>query len=272
MKIITWNVAGYRALLRKNKQGLRDNKIREDNVLNTLISEQNPDIICLQETKCPCDLSSIPADYIYNRILASTIKKGYSGVAIFSKIEPIAIYDDFMLNEEGRLLCFEFSNYYVVNAYVPNSKSDLSRLNYRIITWETKVREYITKLQESKPVIFAADFNVAQNEIDIHNPKNHEWSAGFTIDERTAFAELLKECNLIDPYRFLYPNKQEYTYFSNFVKSRERNIGWRLDYILVSSKFKKNIKKVDILGDYYGSDHVPVLLEITPVFRNYGTP
>ena len=259
MKIVTWNVAGLRAVLAKNKAGKRDTN--EKNVLEALINEHDPEIMCLQECKSPSDLNT-KLDFPFQKILASTTKKGYSGVAIFSKIQPIEIRDDFSLNEEGRVICLEFEKFYLINAYVPNSKNDLSRLDYRINTWEVTMREYINKLQDYKPVVYTGDFNVAPNSFDIYNVKGHTRSAGFTIEERNAFAMMLEECKLVDSYRMLHPMERKYTYFSNFAKSRENLKGWRIDMALVSNKLKKHIKKVDILNDVYGSDHCPFLLEI----------
>jgi exodeoxyribonuclease-3 len=259
MKIVTFNTAGIRSVLAKNKAGKRDTG--EPNVLQALIADQDPDIICLQETKCSADLNT-GLQFPFEKIIASTTRKGYSGVGIFSKIIPIKVLDDFEHNEEGRLICLEFEKFYLINAYVPNSKGDLSRLNYRINTWEFAMRKYINKLQEHKPVIYAADLNVAPTEIDIYKASGHEKAPGFTIDERQAFAKMLTECNLIDTYRTVYCMKREYTYFSNFARSRERNAGWRIDGILVNNKLKNYIKKVAILNDFYGSDHCPFILEI----------
>jgi exodeoxyribonuclease-3 len=252
MKIITWNVNGLRAILKKKKG--------DEYVLDALISENDPDIICLQETKCPADLNITIPNYKFIKILASQTKKGYSGVAIFSKEDPINILDDFPHNEEGRVIVLEFQKYYVINTYTPNSKPDLSRLEYRITVWEKSIREYINKIR--KPIIFVSDFNVAPTEIDIHNPKSNQNTHGFTIQERQAFGLLLKECNLVDTYRIMNPTKQEYTWFSHFAKSRENNKGWRIDTILVSKKLANHIKDIKILDTYYASDHLPVIAEI----------
>jgi exodeoxyribonuclease-3 len=258
MKLITWNVAGLRAILSKNIEGKRDTN--DSNALQSIINEYNPDIICLQETKCPIDMKT-NLEFPFSKIIASTTKKGYSGVGIFSKIIPLNIIE-FPLNEEGRVICLEFDNFYLINAYVPNSKPDLSRLDYRINTWELTMREYINKLQEHKPIIYVGDFNTAPTEIDIHTVKGHDRSAGFTIEERTSFSQMLEKCKLVDSYRLLHPTQRKYTYFSNFGKARQNNKGWRIDGALLSNKIKKHIKKTDILSDVYGSDHVPYLLEI----------
>ena len=259
MKIVTWNVAGLRAVLSKNKQGKRDTK--DPNVLNSLITDSQVDILCLQETKCP-ENTNTSLNFIFQKIIASKTRKGYSGVAIFSKIQPIQILDDFPLNEEGRVICLEFDKFYIINAYVPNSKEDLSRLKFRINEWEVTMRKYINKLQEHKPVIYVADFNTAHNPVDIYKVEGHNRSAGFTKEERDAFSQMLVECKLVDSYRFFHPIEKKYTYFSYFANSRERNIGWRIDGALISNILKKNIKKIEILSEFYGSDHVPVLLDI----------
>ncbi len=254
MKIITYNINGFRAFLKKKKH--------DEFVLDALISENNPDIICLQETKCPDDLIfSLPSEYKFKKILASQTRKGYSGVAVFSKEEPIDILDDFPHNEEGRVIVLEYQKYYVINTYTPNSKQDLSRLEYRVNVWEKTIRDYINNLKK-KPIIFVSDFNVAPTELDIYRAKGNEKSHGFTIQERTAFAQLLKECNLVDSYRLLHPDKKEYTWFSPFAKSREKNNGWRIDTVLVSKKLINYVKEVKILNTYYASDHIPVLAEI----------
>jgi exodeoxyribonuclease-3 len=259
MKIISWNLNGLRSVLTKDKQG---KKTSNENVLEILIKEQDPDILCLQETRCPCDFKVEFKELPYKYILSSTTKKGYSGVAIFSKEKPIKIYTDFIHNEEGRIIIFEFYNFYIVNAYVPNSKSDLSRIDYRINVWEKEIRDYLNKYQKKKAVIYLGDLNVAASEIDIYNAKSNEKKHGYTIEERTAFADLLDKCKLIDTFRYMHPKDIKYSWFSNFAKSRERGIGWRIDYILISERLKNNVKNADILSEYFGSDHIPVLLDI----------
>lgn len=260
MKIITFNVNGIRAMLSKDKDGKRDTN--NDNALISLINEHEPDIICIQETKCPCNFD-ININYPYRYFVSSQVKKGYSGVAVFSKIKPINNLTDFSENQEGRVICLEFENFYLLNTYTPNSKPDLSRLDYRVNTWEELIKKYIKNLQKNKNIIYTSDFNVAPTELDIHTVKGHEKTHGFTIQERTAFQNLIKDCNLVDSFRFLYPSKKEFTWFSNFAKSREKNKGWRIDMILVSDKLKSYIKTAKILNDYYNSDHLPYMIEIT---------
>lgn len=259
VKIITWNINGLRAVLAKDKSGKRDTN--NPNVLLTLIEEQDPDILCLNETKCPENLDpKLP--FNFQIILASKTRKGYSGVAVFSKDTPIKVLDDFSMNEEGRVICLEYKNFYLINCYTPNSKPDLSRLDFRVNIWEKKMREYIIKLQKQKPVIYTGDMNVAATEIDIHTVKGHLRSHGYTVEERNAFETIIKECHMIDTYRHLHPNTRKYSWWSNFGKSRQNNKGWRIDYFLVNSRLASNIIEADILTDYFGSDHAPIELQI----------
>ena len=226
-----------------------------------MIQEYDPDIICLQECKAPADLKvDLPFEFKY--ILDSKTRKGYSGVAVFSKEEPIKILDNFPENEEGRVLCLEYPKFYLINTYTPNSKQKLERLDYRINTWEPMIQKYINKLQEQKPVIYCSDFNVAPTELDIYSVTGHKRAAGFTIEEREAYLNLIKECKLVNTFRYLYPEVRKYTWFSNFGKARENNKGWTIDHILISKNMIKQLKEVEILGDYFGSDHVPVILTI----------
>jgi exodeoxyribonuclease-3 len=264
MKIISFNINGLRSVLGKDKTG---KKIATgETVIETLIKEQEPDIICLQEIRCSdnVNLKIINfEDYGYEDItLNCAEKKGYSGTAIFSKVKPLSIKLDFN-NNEGRIITFEFSKFILINTYVPNAKPDLSRLDYRINTWEKSIRNYIKNLQNisDKHIVYCGDLNVAHNEIDVHSPTGAKNKHGFTLEERDSLQKLLTECKLIDSFRFIHPNEQKYSWFSNFAKSRERGKGWRIDYFLVSQKLKTKIVKADILSDYYGSDHVPIILE-----------
>lgn len=259
MKLISYNVNGLRAIIQKDKEGKRDTDNHHS--LMSLIHEEDPDILALQESKCPENFDpKLPFPFKY--LKESKTKKGYSGVAIFSKIEPIRIIDDFPENEEGRVLCLEFPKFFLLNTYTPNSKPDLSRLEYRYKKWEPMIRDYVNKLQKEKPVIFCSDFNVAPTEMDIYSTKGKEKMHGFTIEERTEFAKLLKECNLVDTFRHLHPNTRKYSWFSYFGKAREKNNGWRIDEWLVSKKLASKVKHADILNDYIGSDHAPITLDI----------
>lgn len=272
MKIVSWNVNGYRSVLSKKKDGSKTTD-NIDNVLSSVIEEFQPDILCLQEVKCSgnnlkdFDLYRRKFPYIY--VNYSTIKKGYSGVACFSKQEPLHVHHDMLDNDyaaflqEGRLLTLEFDNYFVVNCYTVNSKQKLERLQQRVDEWDVSFRNFIKKLQKSKSVIIVGDMNVAHDEIDIHTVKGHKKSAGFTQEERDSFTKLINECKLIDTYRFHNPHKEEYTYFSNFAHSRDKNKGWRIDYALVSEQLKSKTINSSIHKEYFGSDHVPIMLNIS---------
>ena len=260
-------------LISFNINGIRANNKSENNALQTIINENNPDIISLQEIKCSsCHLNEFQKyeNYPYIVINPAKSKKGYSGTAMMSKIKPLNIYLDFdfldkNLNHdfinEGRVITLEFEKYFVVSCYVPNSKTKLERLEQRTDIWEPLMRKYINKLQELKPVVLCGDLNVAHQNIDIFNHKGHSKSAGFTKEERNEFTKLLKECNVIDTFRELYPEKKKYTYWSYLGNARIKNKGWRIDYFLISKELKKELKNSLILDHIYGSDHCPILLE-----------
>ena len=244
MKIITWNVNGIRAVIGK---GFLD-----------YVKESNADIICIQETKAQPDQLNIEIEG-YKQYWNSAEKKGYSGTLIFAKEEPKSI-DTEGFDNEGRTVCLEFENFYMVNNYVPNAQDGLARIDYRL-DWEAKRREYLKKLDAKKPVIVCGDLNVAHNEIDLKNPGPNRGNAGFSDEERDAFNKLLA-LGFIDAYRYLYPEKVEYSWWSYRMKARERNAGWRIDYFVLSERIKDKIKDVVIRGDVYGSDHCPVELFI----------
>jgi exodeoxyribonuclease-3 len=257
MKIISFNVNGLRAIVQKDKSGKRDTK--HENVLVSLVKEQDPDILCLQEIKCNHDtaIDLSPLTTIYTSITrhCSIVKKGYSGVAIFSKVPPLKTWtlpDD----GEGRVLIAEFMTHHVICVYTPNSKPDLSRLDYRVNTWDKMFKDLVASLDKVKPVVVAGDLNVAHQDIDLHNPRASKGAHGFTIEERAAFTNLLKDVNLVDTYRALHPTISAYSWFSPFVKTRHH--GWRIDYILVSQRLSHNVKDAQIHAEYYGSDHVPI--------------
>ena len=244
MKIITWNVNGIRAVIGK---GFLD-----------YVKESNADIICIQETKAQPDQLNIEIEG-YKQYWNSAEKKGYSGTLIFAKEEPKSI-DTEGFDNEARTVCLEFENFYMVNNYVPNAQDGLARIDYRL-DWEAKRREYLKKLDAKKPVIVCGDLNVAHNEIDLKNPGPNRGNAGFSDEERDAFNKLLA-LGFIDAYRYLYPEKVEYSWWSYRMKARERNAGWRIDYFVLSERIKDKIKDVVIRGDVYGSDHCPVELFI----------
>jgi exodeoxyribonuclease-3 len=194
----------------------------------------------------------------------SAIKKGYSGTAVFTKIKPINVTYGLGIEEhdqEGRVITLEYEKFYLVNCYTPNSKRELERLEYRQI-WEDEMRKYLVKLNKKKPIIYCGDLNVAHEEIDLKNPKTNTKSAGFTKEERAKMTELL-DAGFIDTFRFLYPTKEDaYTWWSYMFHAREKNVGWRIDYFIVSNSIKENIKESTIHADVFGSDHCPVELQI----------
>lgn len=200
----------------------------------------------------------------YNVYWNSAIKKGYSGTAIFTKIEPISVNYGIGIekhDQEGRVITLEFEKFYLVNCYTPNSKRQLERLEYRMI-WEDDLKEYLLKLDRRKPVILCGDLNVAHNEIDLKNPSSNRHNAGFTDEEREKMTELLN-CGFIDTFRYKYPQKTNiYSWWSYMFRARENNAGWRIDYFIASEKIKDNIKDSKILTEIYGSDHCPVELDI----------
>lgn len=253
MKLVSWNVNGLRAALGK---GFQD-----------FLKEVKSDVFCIQETKLQkeqLDENILDVFKEYNCYWNSAEKKGYSGTAIFTKIKPINVSYGIGIEEhdkEGRVITLEFDKFYLVNCYTPNSKRELERLDYRQ-EWEDEIRKYLLKLNQSKPVIMCGDLNVAHKEIDLKNPKTNHKSAGFTDEERNKMTELLK-AGFIDTYRYLYPDKENvYTWWSYMRKAREKNVGWRIDYFIVSNDIKNKIKEAKIDEDVMGSDHCPVELEI----------
>lgn len=248
MKIISWNVNGIRAVLKK---GFLD-----------FVKKENPDIICLQETKAhPDQVDTIMHDYEHH-YWHSAQRKGYSGTAVFSKVEPISVLygDGPMEDDEGRVISLEFKDYYVVTVYTPNSKRELERLDYRQ-EWDANFLKFLKKLEKKKPVVLCGDLNVAHKEIDLARPKTNTQSAGFTPEERKGFENLLN-AGFIDTFREFNKEPENYTWWSYMFKSRERNVGWRIDYFCISKILRKKLKKAFILPDVMGSDHCPVGIEI----------
>lgn len=252
MNIISWNINGVRAITQKDF--FKD------------IEKLAPDILCLQETKAQDNevaaaLAKIPG---YHQYFNSAMRKGYSGVAVLSKKEPVAVTYDMGVAEhdnEGRVICLEFEAFFLVNVYVPNSGQQLERLDYRK-TWDDDFRSYLINLKKSKPVILCGDLNVAHRPIDLKNDKaNYNKTAGYTQIEIDGMDNLLN-AGFVDTYRHFHPDSVAYTYWSYRFKARERNSGWRIDYFLVSESLLEKIKNVAILSEYYGSDHCPIQLEI----------
>ncbi|MBQ5796411.1 MAG: exodeoxyribonuclease III [Firmicutes bacterium] len=249
MKLITWNVNGLRACMDK---GFLD-----------YVNQEQPDAICLQETKMQEGQAEVPLEG-YKQYWNSAQKKGYSGTAIFTKHEPLSVSYDIDAeghDTEGRSITMEFEDFYLVCEYTPNSQDGLKRLDYRM-EWEDARRDYLKKLDAKKPVILCGDLNVAHQEIDLKNPKTNRKNPGFSDEERAMFGELL-EAGFVDSYRYLYPDVTGvYTWWSYRFNARKNNAGWRIDYFVVSERFKERIKEVKLCTDIYGSDHCPVMLEI----------
>lgn len=246
-KYISWNVNGLRAVIKKG--------------FLEYIEEQNPDIIGLQEIKLSegqLDLE-IPG---YNMYYNYAERKGYSGTAIFTKEKPINVIYGIGIEEhdnEGRVITAEFSEYYFVTVYTPNSKDKLLRLDYRMI-WEDEFLKYLKNLEKSKPVIVCGDLNVAHKEIDLKNPKTNTRNPGFTIEERNKFTNLL-DSGFIDTFRYFYPDKEfAYSWWSYRGNARKNNTGWRIDYFCVSESLKNRITDAEIQSNIEGSDHCPVVL------------
>lgn len=248
MKFVSWNVNGLRACMNK---GFAD-----------FFNDINADIFAIQETKMQEEQKSFAFDG-YKEIWNSAEKKGYSGTLIYSKLEPLEIVygiDNQYYLDEGRIITLEFDDFYFVNVYVPNSQRGLTRLSYRM-EFDENFRNYLKRLDEKKPVIACGDFNVAHNPIDIRKPESNERNAGYTIEERTQFQKLM-ESGFIDSFRYLYPDKVQYTWWSYMFNARANNVGWRIDYFILSERLASKMKNSIIRDEIYGSDHCPVVLEI----------
>lgn len=252
MKIISWNINGVRAIIQKD--------FFED------ISKINPDILCLQETKAQDEEVAEALSQLkdYHQFYNSAERKGYSGVTILSKIEPISVSYDMGVEEhdqEGRVICAEFKDFFLVNVYVPNSGQKLVRLDYRQ-KWDVDFKNYLKSLEKTKPVILCGDLNVAHRAIDLKNDKsNYNKTAGYTQIEIDGMDNLLNE-GFVDTYRHFNPDTVAYTYWSYRFKARERNTGWRIDYFLLNNQLLEKVENVEILSEYYGSDHCPIKLEV----------
>lgn len=248
MKFISWNVNGFRACLNK---GFED-----------FFKNEDADFFCIQETKMQPDQAEFKPEGYY-QYWYSAEKKGYSGTAIFAKKEPISVWyglDIEKHDHEGRAITLEYENFYLLCVYTPNSQRELARLDYRQ-EWEDDLREYIKSLDKTKPVIYCGDLNVAHEEIDLKNPKTNHHSAGFTDEERQKFTELLNS-GFCDTFRTLYPEKVEYSWWSYMFHAREKNVGWRIDYFVVSDRIMPMVKDSKIYTQIMGSDHCPVGIEI----------
>ena len=248
MKFISWNVNGFRACLTKG--------------FEEFFKEVDADFFCIQETKMqPGQAEFETPDY--HQYWYSAEKKGYSGTAIFAKKEPISVSYGLGIEEhdrEGRAITLEYEDFYLLCVYTPNAQRELARLSYRM-EWEDALREYMKELDSKKPVIYCGDLNVAHEEIDLKNPKTNHFSAGFSDEERGKFTELL-EAGFKDTFRSLYPDKVKYSWWSYMYGARAKNVGWRIDYFVVSDRIFDKVKDSFILNGIMGSDHCPVGIEI----------
>jgi len=254
VKIVSWNVNGLRSIIKK---GFVD-----------FVKKEDPDIVCVQEIKAKENQIELNIPN-YQKTYNSAKRKGYSGVATFSKKTPIGairgfesknyVFEDKFgnANNEGRLLALEFEDYYVANVYSPNSKSDLTRLRYRTGVWDKALLEYLLKLKRKKSVIFCGDLNVAHKEVDLANPKQKQNTHGFTGEERKGFDNILKH-GFVDTFRMFESGGGHYTWWAYWANSRRRNLGWRIDYICVSEDLKDKVQSASIYPDVIGSDHCPI--------------
>lgn len=263
ISIYSWNVNGIRAVLRKGD-------------FQKFIAKYDPDILCLQETKAQRGQAEV--DLVdYEELWNSAEKKGYSGTAIFTKIKPLSVInglpDDLEEkykfshdgygdpNKEGRVIAAEFDKFFVVTVYTPNAKDDLSRLDLRHKQWDPAFLEYCQRLEKTKPVIFCGDLNVAHTEEDLERPKQNVGKKGFTNEEREGFQSFI-DAGFVDTFRIFTKGSGHYSWWSHFAKARVRNIGWRIDYFLVSKSLKSKINQAKIHPDVFGSDHCPVSIEV----------
>ena len=249
MRLVSWNVNGIRACVQK---GFLD-----------FFQEIDADIFCIQESKMQAGQLDLELEG-YHQYWNYAEKKGYSGTAIFTKKEPISVSYGIGIEEhdkEGRVITLEFDDFYMITVYTPNSQNELARLPYRM-TWEDAFLAYLKKLEETKPVVFCGDLNVAHKEIDLKNPKTNRKNAGFTDEEREKFSTLL-EAGFVDTFRHFYPDMENiYSWWSYRFSARAKNAGWRIDYFVVSECLKDRLVDAKILTEIMGSDHCPVVLEM----------
>ena len=247
MKLVSWNVNGLRACVNK---GFLD-----------FVDAVDADVICLQETKCKPEQIKLDLPQ-YHAYWNSADKAGYSGTAVFTKREPLNVtygFGDDLHRHEGRVITCEYEDFYLVCCYTPNSQDELKRLDYRML-WEDDLRAYLCELDKTKPVVYCGDLNVAHEEIDLKNPKTNRFNPGFSDEERGKMTELL-DAGFLDTFRALYPERTDaYSWWSYRAASRERNVGWRIDYFITSERLRERIFDSCILSEVTGSDHCPVML------------
>ena len=262
MKFYSWNVNGIRAVLKKD-------------FFYPFLQQHQPDVLCLQETKA--ERGQVEVDLAdYHEYWNSAVKKGYSGTAIFSKTKPLNVLNGFSddINQqfkfadqfgdsaaEGRVIAAEFEKFYVVTVYTPNAKDDLGRVKLRHENWDPAFLAHCKQLEKHKPVIFCGDLNVAHTELDLANPKPNIGKKGFTNEEREGFQHFV-DAGFVDTFRMFTQGNGHYTWWSHFANSRARNVGWRIDYFLVSAALRNSVKAASIHADVMGSDHCPVSIEI----------
>lgn len=248
MKFISWNVNGLRAVVKKG--------------FENIFSEIDADFFCLQETKMQEGQLDLAFEG-YQSYWNYAVKKGYSGTAIFTKHTPLSVRYGIGIEEhdqEGRVITLEMEQFFLVTVYTPNSQDGLRRLEYRM-KWEDDFQAYLHELDKTKPVIVCGDLNVAHQEIDLKNPKTNHFNAGFTDEERAKMSQLLDN-NFVDTFRTLHPDEVKYSWWSYRFKGREKNIGWRIDYFLISNRLTPQLVSADIRNDVFGSDHCPVELNL----------
>lgn len=255
IKILHWNINGIRAIMKK--------KVYQGLSFESSINKENADIIVFNETKISDDTrtNNGPVCCLFKKYPyqyhAHAIKKGYSGVSVYSKIQPVKLLN--IDNDEGRLVALEYSKFILIATYVPNSGAKLDRLNYRTKEWDKQFLQMCKRLNKRKPLIVVGDLNVAHMDLDISHPEKHHMSPGFTDSERGNFDRLLRSCNLLDTWRIQNDRKVAYTYFDYRTRARQRNAGWRIDYILISGSIQSKLIDSKILDKWVGSDHLPIV-------------
>ena len=260
IKILHWNINGIRSIIKKS--------VYKSQSFEVALTKQNADILVFTETKIGTDardnhnhVGQLFSSYQY-QYHAHASKKGYSGVSVYSKLRPIKQLNTFA-DDEGRLIVLEYASFILISVYVPNSGAKLNRLQYRTQEWDKQFTQMCKRLSNRKPLVVVGDLNVAHMDLDISHPEKHHGAAGFTDSERGNFDRMLRECDLLDTWRVQHDGQVAYTYFDYRTKARARNAGWRIDYILISSKLQPALVASDILSQMTGSDHIPIACTLT---------